>query len=153
MSKNLGKELNKQALKQFRARESTSVVTTISNNGYPNTTPVHFIFAIDKKTLLLSLNKNHQCVKNIKNNPRMMISLCEKNDLNISIRCNAKMFKDVMKCNSAMCILRAEIIDIKDDSTHSDTICGIRYKCNSKRGVQFIINVFDELESYLITQC
>ncbi len=149
MSKNLGTELSEHAIRQLRARESTFIVATISDNGYPNTTPVHFISAIDKNNLLMALNRNHQGVKNIRKNPKIMISLCEKDDLNISIRCKAEVFLEVMKCNSAMCIIKSEIIDIKDDSTHSDTICGIRYKCNSDRGVKFIKNVFDELESNL----
>lgn len=150
MSKSLGAELDEQAFKQLRARETTTVVATISDNGFPNTTPVHLITALNKKTLLMALNRNHQAVKNIRRNPKIMISLCEKEDLNISIRCNAKIFLEVTKCNSAMCIIKADIIDIKDDSTHSDTICGIRYKCNSEQGVKFIRDVFNELETYLI---
>ena len=149
MSKILGTELGHEAFTQLKARESTVVVATISENGFPNTTPVHLITAPDNKTLLLGMNRKHQGVINIRANPKIMISLCEKNDLNISIRCSAEVFQEVMRCNSAMCIIKASIIDIKDDSTHSETISGIRYRCKTERGERFIQDVFDELDSYM----
>lgn len=148
MSKLLGDRLDELALKQFRARESTVVVATITENGYPNTTPVHLITALNEKTLLLAMNRNHQGVINIRREPRIMISLCEKNDLNISIRCNAWVGKEKMDCNPAMCIVKANVVDIKDDSTHSETISGIRYRCRTERGKKFIQAVFDELDTY-----
>ncbi|MDI6708686.1 MAG: pyridoxamine 5'-phosphate oxidase family protein [Candidatus Thermoplasmatota archaeon] len=148
MSKILGEELSEEAIKQLNARESTVIVATISENGYPNTTPVHLITAVNKKTLLLAMNRNHQGVINIRRNPKIMINLCEKGDLNISIRCNAEVFKEEMNCNPAMCVVKSTIIDIKDDSTHSETISGIRYRCRTERGKKFISDVFDELDSY-----
>ena len=149
MSKIIGEALDEKSFKQFRARESTVVVATITDNGYPNTTPVHLITAVNKKTLLLAMNRNHQGVINIRHEPKIMLSLCEKNDLNISIRCDAEVFKERMECNPAMCIVKAGIIDIKDDSTHSETTRGIRYRCRTEKGKRFIQDVFDELETYI----
>jgi len=54
-----------------------------------------------------------------------------------------------MECSLAMCIVKAAVIDIKDDSTHSETISGIRYRCKTERGKRFIQDVFDELETYI----
>jgi len=53
-----------------------------------------------------------------------------------------------MECSLAMCIVKAAVIDIKDDSTHSETISGIRYRCKTERGKKFIQDVFDELETH-----
>jgi len=103
---------------------------------------------VNKKTLLLAMNRKHQGVINIRQNPKTMLSLCEKDDLNISVKCNMAVFKEKMECNPAMCIVKAGIIDIKDDSTHSETTCGIRYRCRTERGKSFIHDVFDELETY-----
>lgn len=149
MSKIIGEELDEKSFKQFRAREGTVVVATITSNGYPNTTPVHLVTAVNKKTLLLAMNRNHQGVINIRQESKAMLSLCEKDDLNISVRCNMVVFKENMECNPAMCIVKAGIIDIKDDSTHSETICGIRYRCKTERGKRFIQDVFNELETYI----
>ena len=149
MSKIIGEAIDEKSFKQFRAMESTVVVATITDNGYPNTTPVHLITAVNKKTLLLAMNRKHQGVINIRHEPKIMLSLCEKNDLNISIRCDAEVFKERMECNPAMCIVKAGIIDIKDDSTHSETTRGIRYRCRTEKGKRFIQDVFDELETYI----
>jgi len=43
VSKIIGEALDEKSFKQFRARESTVVVATITDNGYPNTTLVHLI--------------------------------------------------------------------------------------------------------------
>ena len=149
MSKIIGEAIDEKSFKQFRAMESTVVVATITDNGYPNTTPVHLITVVNIKTLLLAMNRKHQGVINIRHEPKIMLSLCEKNDLNISIRCDAEVFKERMECNPAMCIVKAGIIDIKDDSTHSETTRGIRYRCRTEKGKRFIQDVFDELETYI----
>lgn len=145
MSKLIGQELDERAFAQINARESTVVVATTSPNGYPNTTPIHLIIAPKKHTLLLAMNRDHQGLKNIRSDPKIMISLCEKDDLNISARCDARVLKERMDCNEHMCVVRADIVDIKDDSTHSFTISGIRYRCKTEKGEAFIRGVFDEL--------
>ncbi|MEA2110403.1 MAG: pyridoxamine 5'-phosphate oxidase family protein [Pseudomonadota bacterium] len=146
MSKNLGNFLDDMAMEQFNAQESTVVVATVSEDGFPNTTPVHLIIAKDPQTLLLALGLGHQATANIRSNPKIMISLCEKNDLNISIRCNAEIICEKMDSNSGMCVVEAKVETIKDDSTHSRTISGIRYVCKTDRGERFIREAFDELK-------
>ena len=145
MSKYLGEFLDDTSIKQLNARESTVVVATVSDDGYPNTTPVHLIIAKDSETLLLGLGLGHQATANIRLNPKIMISLCEKNDLNISIKCNARIICEKMDSNTGMCVVEAKVKAIKDDSTHSKTVSGIRYVCKTDRGERFIREVFDEL--------
>lgn len=145
MSKYLGKLLDDAAMKQLNARESSVVVATVSEDGYPNTTPVHLIIAKDSQTLLFALGLGHQATANIRINPKIMISLCEKNDLNISMKCNAVILREKVACNPGMCVVEARIEAIKDDSTHSRTISGIRYECKTDRGAKFIQDVFNEL--------
>jgi hypothetical protein len=147
MSKVLGPELEERAFKQINARESTVVVATMSPNGYPNTTPIHLIIASSRRTFLLAMNRNHQGLKNIRCDPKIMVSMCEKEDLNFSARCNASVYKEEMACNGSMCVVKADIVDIKDDSTHSFTTSGIRYKCKTEKGKDFIKDVFDELQA------
>ncbi len=146
MSKDLGNSLDELAIKQFNARESSVVVATVSENGFPNTTPIHLIIAKDPQTLLFGVSTRHQATLNIRSNPKIMISLCEKNDLNISIRCKAKIILEKLECNPGMGVVEAKIEAIKDDSTHSKTVSGIRYECKTERGEKFIQEVFDELQ-------
>jgi len=65
MSKMLGKELSPEAMKQLNARESTVVLATISDNGFPNTTPIHLIMAPDPTILILGINNRHTGYENI----------------------------------------------------------------------------------------
>ena len=148
MSKNLGNKLSEEAAKQLNSRESTVVLATISDDGYPNTTPVHLTIAKNPQTLLLAVSKGHRATANIRKNPRVMISLCEKNDLNISIKGEARIVREKLLCNPGMCAVKITIESIKDDSTHSRTVAGIRYECKTERGARFIQEVFDELESF-----
>ena len=145
MSKMLGSELDEQAFEQINARESTVVVATVSPDGFPNTTPIHLIIAVDRGTFLFAMNKNHQGLANIRREPKIMINLCEKKDLNISAKCNASVYRERMDCNDWMVVVKADIVEIKDDSTHSFTTGGIRYRCKTKKGEEFIRDVFDEL--------
>ncbi len=147
MSKSLGRILDDTAIKQLNARESTVIVATVSEDGYPNTTPVHLIIAKNPQTLLFALGRGHQATANIRVNPKIMVSLCEKNDLNISMKCNAGIIHEEVACNNGMCVVEAKIEAIKDDSTHSRTISGIRYECKTDRGEKFIQDVFNELHT------
>jgi predicted pyridoxine 5'-phosphate oxidase superfamily flavin-nucleotide-binding protein len=146
MSKNLGKSLDDAAMKQLNARQSTVVLATVSGDGYPNTTPVHLAIARDPQTLLMGVSSGHRAITNIRANPKVMVSLCEQNDLNISIRGDARIIREKLACNPGMCAVEVKINAIKDDSTHSRTTAGIRYECKTDRGAQFIQDVFDELE-------
>lgn len=145
MSIMLGSELSQKALDQINGRESTVVVATVSENGYPNTTPVHLIIAPDPKRLLMAIYKDHQGTLNIQANGKVMVSLCEKDDLNISIRGDGLVVKEGLESSPSMRAVRIDIIDIKSDSTHSETISGIRYRSKTEKGDIFIKNSFDEL--------
>ena len=146
MSKLLGDELPQDAYDALRSRVPSVVVATVSPNGYPNTTPVHLIFARDKKTILFAMAKRHQGLANIRESGKVMVCMCEEGDVNVSIRGDAKVIKETMESNNVMCALRLDVIDVKDDSTHSETISGIRYRCRTEKGEKFIESVIDELE-------
>ncbi len=150
MSKMIGSSLPEDAYQTLRSRIPTVVVATVSANGYPNTTPVHLIWARDRTTLVMGVATYHQATKNIKKNPRVMISLCDEGDVNVSIRGDAKIIKEPLDCNDKICAVEVDIIDIKDDSTHSITTTGIRYKCRTEKGEEFIKGVFNELEKMKI---
>ena len=146
MSKNLGNELPKEAYDALRSRVPSVILATVSSDGFPNTTPVHLIFAKDKKTILMALAKRHQGLANIREGGKVMVCMCESKDVNVSIRGKAKVVMETMDSNNTMCAVRLDIIDIKDDSTHSQTISGIRYRCRTEKGEKFITGVLNELE-------
>jgi hypothetical protein len=146
MSKMLGNSLPEGAYKALRSKIPTLIVATLSPNEYPNTTPVHFIWAKDRKTILMGMARGHQGVANIRDNGKVMVCMCEDGDVNVSIRGNGKVIKEHMECNEGMCVIQVNIVDIKDDSTHSETTSGIRYKCRTEKGEKFIANVLEELE-------
>lgn len=148
MSKILGKTLTNKMLDQFTARESTVVLATISEDGFPNTTPIHLITARDETSLILGVARIHKAFENISKHNKCMISLCEKNDLNISLKGFAHVIMESLESNKAMSAVQFDISEIKSDSTHSETISGIRYRVKTERGQKFIDEVFSELEEF-----
>ncbi len=148
MSKILGNSLPDEVLKMLRSKIPTVVVATVSEDGTPNTTPIHLIYAKDSKTILMAMALQHKGTSNIKDNRDVMICMCEKGDINVSIKGKGKVVREPMICNKAMCIVQVDIEFVKDDSTHSETTSGIRYRCVTERGENFIQEVFTELEKY-----
>jgi hypothetical protein len=146
MSKMLGEELPEDAFQMLRAEKATLIVATLSPNGFPNTTPVHLAWAKDRKTLLMAMARRHQGTENIRQTGKTMACMCEEGDVNVSIRGKATVLKEHMDCNEGMCVVQLDIIDVKDDSTHSDTTTGIRYSCRTEKGEEFIRDVFAELK-------
>ena len=147
MSNILGDSLPPEVYKVLTDRLSTTIVATVSPDGFPNTTPVHLLTAKDTKTLLMAMALRHQGTANIKDNGRAMVSLCEQGNVNVSIKGTGRIVREPMECNKAMCVVQLDITEVKDDSTHSRTTTGIRYQCMSPKSVEFISDVFDELES------
>ncbi len=145
MSKAVGDRLPDDAFSLLTARIPTVIVATVSSNGFPNTTPIYLTLAKDRKTLLLAMARRHQGTANIRETGKAMACMCEEGDVNVSIRGNASIIKEHMNCNKAMCVVRIDIIDVKDDSTHSETTSGIRFRFKSERGKEFVNDVFAEL--------
>ena len=147
MSKILGEELPEEAYKMLRAKKATLIIATLSPNGFPNTTPVHLAWAKDRKTLLMAMARRHQGTANIRDTAKAMGCMCEEGDVNVSIRGNAVVLKEHMDCNEGMCVVQLDIVDVKDDSTHSETTTGIRYRSRTEKGETFIRDVFAELQT------
>ncbi len=147
MSKILGNSLSEGLYDLLRSKVPTAIVATVSDES-PNTTPVHLMLAKDKNTLLMAMARQHTGTANIRNNGKVMICVCEEGDINVSIKGEATVVKEHMDCNKAMCVVKVKVQEIKDDSTHSETTCGIRYRCRTEKGESFIKSIFAELEDY-----
>jgi uncharacterized pyridoxamine 5'-phosphate oxidase family protein len=148
MSRILGDRLPARALAQLQARKSTAILATNNPSGYPHTMPVHLMYAPDDGTVLMALRIGHQSLENLRRDKRVMLCLCEKGDLNISLRGNAQIVREPALANRSMCLVKVRIAEVKDDSTHSETVSGIRYKCRTDAGARFIREMFEELENY-----
>jgi len=148
MSRILGFQLPPEVEDQLRARESTLVLATINEDGSPNTMPVHILWAKDTGTIIMALRHDHRSLGNIRRDGKVMLSLCEKEDLNVSISGDARVVREPSRCNRKMVLVEVKVLEVKDDSTHSFTTCGIRYRCKTDAGVRFIRDLFDELEEY-----
>lgn len=148
MSKKLGDTLSDDIFRLLTSKIPTTIVATVSGDCMPNTTPVHLVYAIDRKTISMALSRQHRATSNIRENGKVIMCVCEEGDLNVSIGGRARVVKEVMDNNKAMCLVLLDIEFIKDDSTHSETISGIRYRCRTERGEEFIRTMFSELERY-----
>lgn len=147
MSEILGSSLPENAYNLLRSKIPTVIVATVSEHGRPNTTPIHLIWAIDRKTIIMGMAKRHDGTKNIKDNGKAMICMCEEGDVNVSIYGRAEVMKETMDCNEHMSIVKLDVEEVKDDSTHSRTTSGIRWESQTPAGDKFIEDIFNELES------
>ncbi len=148
MSKILGDSLSEEVFWLLRSKVPTVVLATVSGDGRPNTTPIHLIYAKDRKRILMAIARRHQGRANIKKTGKVMLCLCEEGNINVSISGTASVIKEHLDSSREMSLVLLDVEEVKDDSTHSETISGIRYHCVSKRGDEFIKRVFAELEKY-----
>ncbi|MFO7990684.1 MAG: pyridoxamine 5'-phosphate oxidase family protein [Thermoplasmata archaeon] len=146
MSEILGSSLPEEAYRLLRSKIPTVIVATVSEEGRPNTTPIHLAWAKDRNTILMGMAKRHDGTKNIEETGKAMICMCEKGDVNVSIYGTAKVMKEQMDCNEHMSIIKFDVEQVKDDSTHSRTTSGIRWESKTAAGDKFIEDIFNELE-------
>ena len=146
MSKILGNSISKEVVELFNKELTTVILSTITDEGFPHAMPVHLIASPDDKTIRMALLKLHKTTENIKNDPRAFISVLEGSDIAISIRGSAKVVREPMEGNSAMCMVEFKVEEVKSDTTPTVIVTdGIRSKHRTEKTKDFFRAMFDEL--------
>lgn len=131
----------------FNKQITTVIVSSISKEGYPHALPVHLVTAKDNKTLHLALAKAHKTVENIKLNENVFITVVDGNDTALGIRGKAKVIKEPMDGNIAVCMLEVKVEEIKSDTSPTAAVAsGIAIKPRNERSEQFVRVMFSELK-------
>lgn len=148
MSKIIGNSLPPEIIELFNKQLTTVTLSTISKEGYPHAMPVHLIIAKDSKTIRMALVKVHKTVENIKANGEVFITVLEEGDQALGIRGKAKIVKEPMDGNIAMCIVEVKVEEIKSDTTPTVIVeKGITFKHRSEKTEHFFHTMFSELRA------
>ncbi|TGE32216.1 pyridoxamine 5'-phosphate oxidase family protein [Desulfosporosinus sp. Sb-LF] len=146
MSKIIGNSLPEEIVDLFEKELTTVVVSTLTPEGFPHAMPVHLIFAPNDKTFRMALVKSHQTTTNIKNNGKAFITVLEGTDIAMGIKGTARVVREPMEGNAAMCMVEFDIEQIKSDTTPTVIVTeGINKKHRSPKTADFFRAMFDEL--------
>ncbi|MDK2821150.1 MAG: hypothetical protein PWP31_1115 [Clostridia bacterium] len=146
MSKIIGNSLPQEIVDLFNKELTTVVLSTLSTEGYPHAMPVHLLFAPNNKTIRMALMKTHQTTENIKKHSKVFITVLEGTDIAMGIKGTAKVIKDTMDGNKAMCMIEINVEQIKSDTTPTVIVNeGIKIKHRSPKTASFFRTMFDEL--------
>lgn len=146
MSKIVGISMSSEIVNLLNKELTTVLVSTVTAEGFPHSMPVHLLAALDDSTVRMALMKSHQTVVNIKDNGNTFISILEGSDVAVGIKCTAKVIREPMKGNSAMCMVEFKVQEIKSDTTPTVIVTdGVRTKHRSPKTADFFRVMFDEL--------
>ena len=146
MSKIIGDTMTEQLVELFNKELTTVILSTVSEEGFPHAMPVHLLAAPDGKTIRMSIMKVHQTTTNIKNNGKLFITVLEGPDLAFGIKGTAKVVKEPMEGNAAMCVVEFAVEEIKSDTTPTVIVTeGVRTKHRTEKTKDFFRIMFDEL--------
>lgn len=146
MSKIIGNSLPEEVVDLFKKELTTVVLSTLTPEGFPHAMPVHLIYAPNDKTIRMAIVKSHQTIANIKNDSRAFITVLDGPDIAVGIKGTARVVRETMEGNAAMCMVEFNIEQIKSDTTPTLVVTeGIRKKHRSPKTAGFFRSMFDEL--------
>lgn len=146
MSKILGDTLPPEVVELFNKELTTVIVSTITPEGFPHAMPVHLLAAPDGKTVRMALVKAHQTTANIKDNGKAFITVLDGPDLAMGIKGTARVVREPMEGNAAMCMVEFKVEQVKSDTTPTVIVTeGVRTKHRSQKTAEFFRVMFDEL--------
>ncbi len=146
MSKIIGNSLPEEVVDLFKKELTTVVLSTLTPEGSPHAMPVHLIFAPNDKIIRMAIVKLHQTITNIKNDNRAFITVLDGLDIAMGIKGTARVVRETMEGNAAMCMVEFSIEQIKSDTTPTVVVTeGIRKKHRSPKTTGFFRAMFDEL--------
>jgi hypothetical protein len=146
MSKVLGTSMSKEVVELFNRELTTTILSTITNEGFPHAMPVHLMGAPDDTTIRMALMSLHKTTENIKHNGKAIITVLEGSDIALSIKGNAKIVREPMEGNSAMCMVEFKVEEVKSDTTPTVMVTqGVRSEHRTEKTKQFFRVMFDEL--------
>lgn len=149
MSQILGDSLPEDIMNLLNQEITNVVVSTITDEGFPHAIPIGLITAKDHKTIFMSFMKGHLSLKNIKNNSKTFITVCDGPDLAVGIKGTAQIIKDPMEGNPGMVMIEFKVEEVKSDTTPTASVeQGIRFKFRTERGAHFYRIMMDELKSH-----
>jgi len=139
-------ELSQEVIDLINRQATIVVVATVDEDGSPRTAPFGWVYARDSKTLRFSTSRGHDTYRNIVRDGRVMVCLMEEGNTAISIKGNARVYKEQLESVSRrIAMIEMDITYVKSDVTRvASVISGIKCKIN-KEYVEMTEGVYTEM--------
>lgn len=149
----IGEELSSALLDLFNKRITTVVIATMDEDGWPRTAPANFVVARDRKTLRISLSKNHRTLMNIRRDGRVMIAVMDEGDIAAGIRGQARVVRECMEANYSSAVVEVAVLEIKNDASPLHLVTqGVRTRYRTEPTVLYFRVLFNELMNTIVEE-
>jgi hypothetical protein len=115
MSLILGNELPERAINYLQVGRLV-IMATVDERGWPDTAPISWITALDKRTLRIAVSREVATYRNIQRNENVIISLLG-GAMTLGIRGRARVISDsIDDISLPMAMVEMIVDEVKDDS-------------------------------------
>jgi len=147
MAKHVGVKLPEDLVELLKKENSVAVLSTFSEKGVPNTTPIQCIYPKGQESLLISIHKEHTGYLNMVWQKKVMICFLGEGNIAYSILGRAGVVRAPSSIHPLMNIVRIDIIDIKSDrSILTKVDQGIVWSYTSDEAEELVKALFKELK-------
>lgn len=147
MAKHVGVKLPEDLVELLKKENSVAVLSTFSEKGVPNTTPIQCIYPKGQESLLISIHKEHTGYLNMVWQKKVMICFLGEGNIAYSILGRAGVVRAPSSIHPLMNIVRIDIIDIKSDrSILTKVDQGVVWSYTSAEAEELVKSLFKELK-------
>lgn len=101
-------------INHINSQDGIAVLSTFSESGLPYISPIKWVWAMNKDSLLLALDKNEQSYKNMVWQKKIMINFLGKNNLSYSVLGKANTRRAPSVTHPTINILRVDVINLME---------------------------------------
>jgi len=147
MAKHVGVKLPEDLVELLKKEHSVAILSTFSEKGVPNTTPIQCIYPKGQESLLISIHKEHIGYLNMVWQKKVMICFLGEGNIAYSILGRAGVVRAPSSVHPLMNIVRIDIIDIKSDrSILTKVDQGVVWSYTSDEAEELVKALFKELK-------
>lgn len=148
MSDLLGQSLTPNLCDLLAARQTTVVVATIDEAGWPHTAPYNQVYAPDRGHLLIAMNRQDATFKALSEDGRAMVEILEEGDVAVAVKCRASVVRDQMASNCNMAAISLAVEEVKRDNSPVNLVTqGVRTRLREETMLLSLRQVMAELRS------
>jgi len=147
MAKHVGVKLPEDLVEVLKKESSVAILSTFSEKGVPNTTPLQCIYPKGQESLLISIHKEHTGYLNMVWQKKVMLCFLSEGNIAYSILGRAGVVRAPSSVHPLMNIVRIDIIDIKSDrSILTKVDQGVVWSYTSAEAEELVKSLFKELK-------
>jgi hypothetical protein len=147
MAKHVGPKLPEDLINLLKKERTIAVLSTFSEKGIPNTTPVQCVYPKGDESLLMTIHKEHNGYINMVWQKKIMICFLGEGNIAYSILGRAGVVRAPSQIHPLMNVVRIDIIDIKcDRSILTKVEQGVLWSYTSPEAEELIKSIFQELK-------